>query len=62
MDENNKDNLSKIRLVKVDEKISLNSKIKTSTFSLLKKLLNIFCFLGNIFSSLKNKINSCSSN
>ena len=62
MNENNKDNLSKIRLVKVDEKISLNSKIKTSTFSLLKKLLNIFCFLGNIFSSLKNKINSCSSN
>ena len=42
MNENNKDNLSKIRLVKVYEKISLNSKIKTSTFSLLKKLYILF--------------------
>ena len=59
MDENHKDNSSKIELIKEVQKMTSNSKVKKSTFSFGKKLLNIFSFLGNIFSSLKNKINSC---
>ena len=59
MDENHKNNLSKIKLIKTYEKITSNSKIKTSTFSLFKKLLNIFSFFANIFSYFINKINYC---
>ena len=59
MNENHKDNSSKIELVKEVQKITSNSKIKNRTFSLFKKLLNIFAFFVKIFLSLINKINFC---
>ena len=59
MDENHKDNSSKIELIKEVQKMTSNSKIKKSTFSFGKKLLNIFSFFGKLFLSLSNKINFC---
>ena len=59
MNENLKDNSSKIELVKGVQKIKSILKIKKQKFSLCNTLLNIFSFFGNIFLSLINKINLC---
>ena len=59
MKENYQDNSSKMKLVKGEEKIKLNSKNKKSILFFVKKLLNIFGFFGYIFLSLINKIKYC---
>ena len=62
MDVNQIDNSSKIKsikLIKTEEMISSKEKSKKSSFSYIKKILNIFRCCGNVFSSLINIINSC---
>ena len=49
----------KVKFANVNEKKAANSKIKISIISFFKKISKIFPFIGNIFSSLIKKINSC---
>ena len=49
----------KVKFANVNEKKGADSKIKISIISLFKKILKIFPFIGNIFSSFIKKINSC---